>query len=41
MALREVVKEVTTLYGNLISVQGKYVKRAYNGRANLKLIYEC
>ena len=40
MALREVVKEVTTLYGNLISVQGKYVKRAYNGRANLKLIYK-
>ena len=40
MALREVVKEVTTLYGNLISVQGKYVKRAYTGRANLKLIYK-
>ena len=40
MVSREVVKEVKTLYGNLISVQGVYVKRAYTRRANLKLTYK-
>ena len=40
MVSREVVKEVKTLYGNLISVQGVYVKRAYTRKANLKLTYK-
>ena len=40
MVSREVVKEVKTLYGNLISVQGVYVKRSYTRRANLKLTYK-
>ena len=40
MVSREVVKEVKTLYGNLISVQGVYVKRAFTRRANLKLTYK-
>ena len=40
MVSREVVKEVKTLYGNLISVKGVYVKRAYTRRANLKLTYK-
>ena len=40
MVSREVVKEVKTLYGNLISVQGVYVKRAYTRRSNLKLTYK-
>ena len=37
MVSREVVKEVKTLYGNLISVQGVYVKRAFTRKANLNL----
>ena len=37
MVSREVVKEVKTLYGNLISVQGVYVKRAFTRKANLKI----
>tara|TARA_R100000278_G_scaffold56812_1_gene46906 strand:- start:1353 stop:1622 length:270 start_codon:yes stop_codon:yes gene_type:complete len=40
MVSREVVKEVKTLYGNLISVQGVYVKRAFTRKANLKLTYK-
>ena len=40
MVSREVVKEVKTLYGNLISVQGVYVKRAFTRKANLKLKYK-
>ena len=40
MVSREVIKEVKTLYGNLISVQGVYVKRAYTRSANLKLTYK-
>ena len=40
MVSREVVKEVKTLYGNLISVQGVYVKRAFTTKANLKLTYK-
>ena len=40
MVSREVIKEVKTLYGNLISVQGVYVKRAFTRKANLKLKYK-
>ena len=40
MVSREVVKEVKTLYGNLISVQGVYVKRAFTRKANLKHTYK-
>ena len=40
MVSREVVKEVKTLYGNLISVQGVYVKRAFTRTANLKHTYK-
>ena len=40
MVSREVVKEVKTLYGNLSSVQGVYVKRAFTRKANLKLTYK-
>lgn len=40
MVSREVIKEVKTLYGNLISVQGVYVKRAFTRKANLKLTYK-
>ena len=32
-------KQVKTLYGNLISVQGVYVKRAYTRKQGLKLVH--
>ena len=41
MALREHSKRITTLYqGWLAAVQHKFVKRARNSKANLKIIYQ-
>ena len=41
MALREHSKRITTLYqGWLAAVQHKFVKRARNDKANLKIIYQ-
>ena len=33
-------KEIKTLFGNLIAVQGRYVDRALSQDTNLKLIYK-
>ena len=35
-----IIKTVKTLYGNLISVQGKYVQKALKNKLDLWLIYE-
>jgi len=34
-----IIKTVKTLYGNLISVQGKYIQQALNRKCDLRLIY--
>ena len=35
-----IIKTVKTLYGNLISVQGKYIQQALTKKVDLWLIYE-
>jgi len=33
-------KSITTLFGNLVSIQGKYVNQAVNKRVDLKVKYQ-
>ena len=35
-----IIKNIKTLYGNLISVQGKYIEEALKKKVDLWLIYE-
>tara|TARA_R110000737_G_scaffold236512_1_gene248921 strand:+ start:294 stop:548 length:255 start_codon:yes stop_codon:yes gene_type:complete len=35
-----ITKKIKTLYGNLISVQGKYIKQALKRKCDLRLIYK-